>query len=388
LFVALSSRLFWGDAKLEAAAVKDASHIVQGARGEHVVKIQTALNLLDGAALAMDGIYGPRTAAAVLAYKQKRGIINLSYQTRADDIVGKMTIAALDRELQRLVPHSLSVNFLLSASLTSGLQTPRTVIVTEPAPTSVKWAQQVVDFCQKNQSSLPIMPASKVVVPVGNTPAQIADVYKGVATQAGAGGCIIVSVGHGGASPVGDQDVGMVDLGPSNAFKVAGRNCLLVGEILGGKRRPLTIPPTMNNDDIDFFHTEVFYADPKPPPSHSRKEDDEANSANDGPKARLANWKAYEDIAAAIKGARVGLVVFMTCVVGKAPGMLRKMASQWGCDILAYKRLIAIGEASNRRARAFFENDPEGTDPNVTSNTPLAEVMPPPSRDAVWIRKP
>jgi len=43
--------------------------------------------------------YGPSTAAAVRAYKTKRHIINRSYQTRPDDIVGRMTVAALDDEL-------------------------------------------------------------------------------------------------------------------------------------------------------------------------------------------------------------------------------------------------------------------------------------------------
>jgi hypothetical protein len=34
-----------------------------------------------------------------LAFKKKRNIINPSYQSQADNIVGKMTIAALDREI-------------------------------------------------------------------------------------------------------------------------------------------------------------------------------------------------------------------------------------------------------------------------------------------------
>jgi lysozyme family protein len=46
-----------------------------------------------------DGIYGAATAAAVLAYKKKRNIINHSYQAQADNIVGKMTVAALDKEM-------------------------------------------------------------------------------------------------------------------------------------------------------------------------------------------------------------------------------------------------------------------------------------------------
>src|SRR5262249_41293895 len=39
------------------------------------------------------------TAAAVLAYKRKRNIVNRTYQAQADNIVGKMTMAALDREM-------------------------------------------------------------------------------------------------------------------------------------------------------------------------------------------------------------------------------------------------------------------------------------------------
>ena len=54
---------------------------------------------LDGARIASDGIFGPATAAAVLAFKQKRDVINRAYQSKADNIVGKMTMAALDKEM-------------------------------------------------------------------------------------------------------------------------------------------------------------------------------------------------------------------------------------------------------------------------------------------------
>ncbi len=97
--MALRSLLFRDDPKLEAAAVSDSAHITPGATGPHVVKIQQALIQLDGASIAADGRYGPTTAAAVLSYKQKRGVINRSYQTQADNIVGKMTIASLDNEM-------------------------------------------------------------------------------------------------------------------------------------------------------------------------------------------------------------------------------------------------------------------------------------------------
>jgi hypothetical protein len=99
----LRSQLFKGDPKLEACLLYDQSHILTGARGDHVAKIQTALRLVDN--LVIDGrelsakSYEKSTAAAVLSFKQKRRIINYSYETQADNIVGKMTIAALDQEV-------------------------------------------------------------------------------------------------------------------------------------------------------------------------------------------------------------------------------------------------------------------------------------------------
>ena len=99
----LQSQLFRGDAKLQAAAVSDPAHVTPGAVGPHVAKIQQALGLLDGAVIDAGELqsmrYGPSTAAAVLAYKTKRNIINYGYQTKPDNIVGKMTMAALDKEV-------------------------------------------------------------------------------------------------------------------------------------------------------------------------------------------------------------------------------------------------------------------------------------------------
>jgi peptidoglycan hydrolase-like protein with peptidoglycan-binding domain len=98
--MALQSDLFRGDPKLEAAAVSDQAHITPGAVGPHVKKIQQALNKICRASLVEDGIYGNQTATAVLAYKRARTIINPRYQTQPDNIVGRMTIAALDCELR------------------------------------------------------------------------------------------------------------------------------------------------------------------------------------------------------------------------------------------------------------------------------------------------
>jgi hypothetical protein len=99
----LHSTLFRGDPKLEACLIHDSAHVTQGATGEHVVKIQFALITLDNLSIAQRDLstetYGASTADAVLAYKTKRQIINRSYQTRPDNIVGKMTIASLDKEM-------------------------------------------------------------------------------------------------------------------------------------------------------------------------------------------------------------------------------------------------------------------------------------------------
>lgn len=101
--MALQSKLFAGDPKLEAAALSDPAHISPGARGLHVEKIQKALVRLDSMTIAAqeleDTFYGTSTANAVLSYKKKRAIINRSYQSSADNIVGKMTMTSLDRDV-------------------------------------------------------------------------------------------------------------------------------------------------------------------------------------------------------------------------------------------------------------------------------------------------
>jgi peptidoglycan hydrolase-like protein with peptidoglycan-binding domain len=68
--MALQSKLFTipRDTKLEACFDSDPAHITPGSRGEHVMNIQIALNQLSNVFLKIDGVYGPKTAAAVKAY--------------------------------------------------------------------------------------------------------------------------------------------------------------------------------------------------------------------------------------------------------------------------------------------------------------------------------
>jgi peptidoglycan hydrolase-like protein with peptidoglycan-binding domain len=58
--MALRSWFFRSTPKLERAAIDDAAHVAKGSVGDHVRKIQIALNVLDGMAITEDGIYGPK----------------------------------------------------------------------------------------------------------------------------------------------------------------------------------------------------------------------------------------------------------------------------------------------------------------------------------------
>ena len=106
----LESDLFTSppDTKLDACLARDAGHIFQGAVGDHVAKIQEALNRLSAGPgrenfnLAVDGKYGPETAKAVKRYKDTRGNILGPGQTSADNIVGRRTITSLDDEMSIL----------------------------------------------------------------------------------------------------------------------------------------------------------------------------------------------------------------------------------------------------------------------------------------------
>ena len=99
----LVSFLLRDDKRLQATLVSDPAHVTPGSHGAFVRKIQVALEDLDGITIdpkeVTAKVYGPSTAAAVLAFKKKRAIINPAYQRSADNIVGKMTIAEIDKEL-------------------------------------------------------------------------------------------------------------------------------------------------------------------------------------------------------------------------------------------------------------------------------------------------
>jgi hypothetical protein len=99
----LQSNLFRDDPALQACLTNDRAHLTLGVSGEHVAKVHFALFATDGLAIDQDELgsktYGPSTARAVLSYKTSRSIINRAYQSTPDNIVGKMTIASLDKDM-------------------------------------------------------------------------------------------------------------------------------------------------------------------------------------------------------------------------------------------------------------------------------------------------
>jgi peptidoglycan hydrolase-like protein with peptidoglycan-binding domain len=120
--MALQSQLFRGDSKLEAAAASDPAHILPGANGPHVGKIQQALIQLDGAAIAQDSVYGPDTAAAVANFKRNQEPPLLNFAGTIDDIVGRKTMAALDAGMvAKEQGGGLRLGFGLGGNLLGGL---------------------------------------------------------------------------------------------------------------------------------------------------------------------------------------------------------------------------------------------------------------------------
>jgi hypothetical protein len=112
----LTSKLFTeGDAatvkKLEDCATgrpsEVQSHFRKGhanSKGEHIRRVQEALKLVQqrepGLGIPefeVNGVYDDRTARAVFAYKEKRGIRN--HSNRIDDVVGIKTIRTLDNDV-------------------------------------------------------------------------------------------------------------------------------------------------------------------------------------------------------------------------------------------------------------------------------------------------
>jgi hypothetical protein len=231
------------------------------------------------------------------------------------------------------------------------------VIVSEHQGTFRRWAAQWRGADERRRALV-------VFRPQGTTErirAQAREIYNDAASQAGPGGMVIVSVGHGGSGSreglAGDSSVGMVDLAPRLALRLQRENVLYgeqrehdevtireyrrIGQDrcrrLGRRRSRL---PTEQAFDLAYC--------------------DGAPSASE----RLEIREAYEAIGASFRGHRVAEVVLLTCRVGDATAFLDRIALDWGVRVTAYRRRVAGGRDSEGQYRVYLLGDDEGEGTN------------------------
>jgi hypothetical protein len=345
----LVSRWFGGNARLQTCLVSDSAHVVTGDSGDHVSLVQEALLVMEEAKIALEEIagrvYGKSTAAAVLNYKKKRGIINRAYQTVPDNIVGKMTIRSLDDEIsarERQRSRSLLAFKVPEPALG--------IIISQSHPFPNRWASQVE---QAHKTLLKKKPS-----PAG-TPAVAVRQLQALIRSAGPSGLLLFAVGHG---------IAKSDFSASGGFDLAERNVLRIGGV-GSSLDPKTFANVFYNDKPPAGSTIKF----------SEKEIDE-RARPAGSDRRLKNFALFENLSQTFRDTRP-LVVLLTCRVGLSRDFLQKVSNLWQSPILAYDDFITY-EADVRdnrillRVRAILDRDKGkfGTT-NPGTNTTFAETM-------------
>lgn len=344
----LVSRWFRENARLQTCLVSDPAHVVTGDSGDHVTLIQSALQVLEAARISSEEltgrVYGGSTAAAVLDFKQKRGIINRAYQSAPDNIVGKMTIQALDQEMAaRERQRSI---LLLAFKVPSQ---PVGIIVSQSHPFPGTWASQVE---RAHRTLLKKRPS-----PTG-TPETAVRQLQALVRQAGPSGLLLFAVGHG---------IAKSDFRASGGFDLAEGALLRIGGA-GSSADPRTFANVFYNDKPPLGSTIKF----------SEKENDERLHPA-GSERRLKNFALFESLSRTFRESRP-LIVLLTCRVGLSRDFMQKVSNTWQSPILAYDDFITY-EADVRdgrilQVRAILDRDTGrfGT-ASPGTNTPFAETM-------------
>lgn len=343
----LQSTWFRGNNRLQLCLNIDASHVKKGDCGDHVTLIHGAIRVVDNLQIPQDEqalqMYGEGTANAVLNYKQKRNIINYSYQSHADNIVGRMTIRALDTEMLALERKRSSL--LLSCGI--NVASPKGVIISQSHPLPASWAKQVVAAFKPGVVNFPSPRHVRTEALV---------VFLKRAIIEANGGLLILAVGHGIANSDYPNQGGF-DLADQAQMRVGGKG---------------------SNADSKTF-VDVFYEDKPPkgsPVPFSDKENDERTHAG-GWERRLKNFAIYKDLCQAFVDGKLAGVVLLTCRVGNSIEFLQKVASQWNTPIVAYRDwVIYKGGFTHKRVRAILQKDVNAENSaHPGTNTPFAEVM-------------
>lgn len=186
-----------------------------------------------------------------------------------------------------------------------------------------RWGDQFVAAQPQARQQLLISPKPSV--------GQAKTALLGAIRAAGAGGTLIISVGHGAAS--GDNPLeGMVDLAPGKVMRLGGANA--------------SVPPNF----VSVFYDVALGG----PPALSDLDND--TKFNPGA-PRLRHWGVYQEISAAFRAVGPREVVLLSCNVGNGLEFVRKIANDWGVVVRAYKVQVAL-DPNPPRFKVFLVNQP------------------------------
>jgi hypothetical protein len=369
--MALKSMRFAFDKRLEQVSQNNPT-MKYGERGDAVASVQGALVDLgysmpvttSGGRNSPDGIFGAETERVVRQYQRDEGL-------DADGIVGRFTIAALDDAMCAQEEGLVSNSGFAGPFLGNMIKAPaakkiiKWVIATEMADPWHAWAKNIAKMLKSAGASM-------VEIPNGAGISMVANKLKQAATQAGPGGVVVLSAGHGGVvaenGRVLNDEEGFFDLGPSGVFPLGGRNAVLPGDPLPkpgpGQPKPKPVKASA------FYDFRVPNKILKGGFAPSRKDEDE-KSSDPMAKTRLNNFAHYMDICDTFKKTGLAFVVLMTCKVGAASGFLKRVRQQWGTPIIGYNRRVMGQKQQSGRTRVWLEGDSPGTG----TNTVLGEFM-------------
>jgi hypothetical protein len=160
-------------------------------------------------------------------------------------------------------------------------------------------------------------PQSRLQQPIGASPGVVATkaaILRAI-TTAGAGGRVIINVGHGSGGGALMPTEGKFELAPGGAMTIAG--------------------PGVHGAYVNVFY-DINMAGP---PSMSDLDHDLKNTPHS---TRAAHWKVYQEISTAFKKGRLREVALLTCRVGNSTEFLRKVANDWGVVIRAYRQRVVL----------------------------------------------
>jgi hypothetical protein len=221
----------------------------------------------------------------------------------------------------------------------------KTVILSERVGIFSRWANQ---FVRAQQDDRAIVYAGNI----RNNPSHnqvlrfIDNYYAEAARLAGAGGCLIISLGHGGANET-DSTIGMVDLLPNRALRVEREQVTYVGsDTEEGDISVLSRAPNARAcRRFSRYDFDENTRRPQPP-------EDELTGYMDCTGARSARsrqgaQRSYLRIGTLLRNEGVAEVIFLTCRVGHARNFIERIAQNWGVRVVAYEERVAANRDAN-----------------------------------------